>query len=603
MHNIYDLSAKVAKCVDTADLPPTDALELKQRLEHATLQHAFLKTLFDTLPDPAFLKDAEGHYVCMNKAAARWLGAKTPTDLIGMGAHDIFDKEHAEIITSEDQSIILTGKPVIEKSELRKSSDGSELWVSISKLPVPNAAGAITHIAGYRRKITESKSTEDYLRDARCILWTARVQKTGKEYKWHVTVVSSQIARMELGLRAESNDLWGGLASPEETQRMNENAILALRRNASGYENEFKIKGLDGSARHLREVVRITRITSAEWELVGVAMDVTEREQVEQELQKSLSIVSATVESTEDGVLVVNRQGEIVFLNSRFAEMWGIPEQILLSCDDSKAIDFSANLLVEPESFVKRVHEAYAQPDATFYDILKFKDGRVFERYSHPQRNKDKGEASGRVWVFRDISKRARLEEQLTAANARLIKLVKEDALTGLLNRRTVLESAELEWTRWLRSRKPFSVLMIDIDGFKKINDSFGHRTGDEALRLIADSLKANLRGLDMVGRYGGEEFIVILPETPLEGATVVAEKMLDGIRKLILMAGTERVPLTASIGVVAAMSQDKDIDGLIHRADLAMYVAKRGGKNAVVAKDDATELNSNANLIAVERK
>lgn len=590
MNKIYELTTDIARCIDRANLAPDAALELKKRLEQSTLEHAFLRTLFDTLPDPAFLKDAEGRYVCVNKAAARWLGVKNPADLVGMAANEIFEKDHADIISSEDHAIFLTGKPVLEKSEIRKNRDGSGQWVSISKVPVVNSEGAITHIAGYRRKITECKSTEDYLRDARCILWTARVQKAGKEYKWQVTVVSSQIARMELGLRAESNDLWGGLASPEETRRMNENAIVALRRNASGYENEFDIKGLDGSARHLREVVRITPVSTTEWELVGVAMDVTEQEQVEQKLQKSLSIVSATIESTEDGVLVVNTQGEIVFLNSRFAEMWGIPEQVLLSCDDSKAIDFAASLLVDPEAFVKKVQEAYAQPDATFYDILKFKDGRVFERYSHPQRNKDKGESSGRVWVFRDISKRARLEEQLTAANARLIKLVKEDALTGLLNRRTVLESAELEWTRWMRTHKPFSVLMIDIDSFKKINDSFGHRTGDDALRLIADSLKANLRGLDLVGRYGGEEFIVILPETPLEGATVVAEKMLNGIRKLNLVAGTQSIPLTASIGVVAAATYDKDIDALIHRADLAMYVAKHGGKNAVIAKDDAQQ-------------
>ncbi len=586
MDEFYDFTAKLARCVDTADLSPDDALKLKKRLEQVALEHVFFKTLFDTLPDPAFLKDAEGHYVCVNKAAARWLGVKKPTDLIGMGAQEIFDRDHAEIITSEDQAIFLTGKPVLEKSEICKCSDGSGFWVSISKVPVLDAAGRITHIAGYRRKITEHKTTEDYLCDARCILWTARVQKTGKEFKWQVTVVSSRIARLELGLCAESNDLWGGLASPEETRRMNEIALQALRRNASGYENEFVIKGLDGSARHLREVVRITPVSTTEWDLVGVAMDVTEQEQAEQELQKSLSIVSATVESTEDGVLVVNRESEIVFFNSRFAEMWGIPEQVILSCDDSKALDFAMNLLVDPDAFAKRVQEAYAQPDSVFYDILKFKDGRVFERYSHPQRTG--GESSGRVWVFRDISKRARMEEQLAAANARLIKLVKEDALTGLLNRRTVLESAELEWSRWLRTHKPFSVLLIDIDNFKKINDRFGHLTGDHALRLIADSLKASLRGLDMVGRYGGEEFIVILSETPLEGATVVAEKMLGAIRKLTLTAETESVPLTASIGVVAAAAHDKDIDALIHRADLAMYGAKRGGKNAVMTRDDA---------------
>ena len=184
------------------------------------------------------------------------------------------------------------------------------------------------------------------------------------------------------------------------------------------------------------------------------------------------------------------------------------------------------------------------------------------------------------------------MEEQLAAANARLIKLVKEDALTGLLNRRTVLEAAELEWARWQRSRKPFSVLLIDIDDFKKINDRFGHVTGDRALKLIADALKGTLRGLDLVGRYGGEEFIVILPETPIEGASVVAEKMLEGIRQLKLIASAQLVPLTGSIGAAAAKDVDKDIDALIHRADIAMYLAKRAGKNAVSAPVDVVNID-----------
>jgi diguanylate cyclase (GGDEF)-like protein/PAS domain S-box-containing protein len=386
-----------------------------------------------------------------------------------------------------------------------------------------------------------------------------------------------------LGLQENNNELWAGVVSPAELERMNETARNALRRNAAGYEQQFSIQSLDGSVRNLKEVVRITPLSSVEWELVGVAVDVTEQEQAEQELQKSLSIVSATIESTEDGVLVVNGQGKIIFFNTRFAEMWGIPEHIILSCDDDQAMQFAANLLVDPDSFMKRIEEAY-NSDAVFYDILKFKDGRVFERNSHPQRAGTEG--SGRVWVFRDISKRTRMEEQLAAANARLIKLVKEDTLTGLLNRRTVLESAELEWSRWQRTHKPFSVLLMDVDDFKRINDQYGHITGDRALKMIADSLRDSIRALDLTGRYGGEEFIVILPETPLEGAIVVAEKMLEGIRQLKLQVNLSTIQLTASIGAAAASIEDKDIDSLIHRADSAMYAAKRGGKNALCAKD-----------------
>ena len=591
---MYELAARLASFVESSGLPPDEITSLIRRLQQAAVEHAFFKTLIDALPDPAFLKDHEGRYSYINPAFVRWLGGKSTAELLGKTIDTLFDKPQAEEIKAEDQKVLATGTSILEKYESMKRADGIEVWVAVTKIPIADAAGELRYIAGFRREVTDRKKTEDFLHDivsnARCILWTARVTRADREFKWKVNVLSSRIARLELGLHENSNELWSSLASDEDMHKMNETATHALRRNASGYENEFAIRGLDGSVRNLREVVRITSVRPNEWDLVGVAMDVTEQEQAERELQKSLSIVSATVESTEDGVLVVNREGEIVFFNSRFAEMWGIPEHIILSCDDSLSLDFAMNLLVDPDAFIQRVEEAYSQPDAVFYDILKFKDGRVFERHSHPQRTGS--ENSGRVWIFRDISKRARMEEQLAAANARLIKLVKEDALTGLLNRRTVLEAAELEWARWQRSRKPFSVLLIDIDDFKKINDRFGHVTGDRALKLIADALKGTLRGLDLVGRYGGEEFIVILPETPIEGASVVAEKMLEGIRQLKLIASAQLVPLTGSIGAAAAKDVDKDIDALIHRADIAMYLAKRAGKNAVSAPVDVVNID-----------
>ncbi|HLX61868.1 MAG TPA: diguanylate cyclase [Planctomycetota bacterium] len=575
-----------------SSLSPPELDALKAQLERLGLENHFFKTIIDLMSDPVFLKDAKGNYLWVNKAVAQWLRVEDPATLIGKSADDIVDKVQAETIKIEDEGIIAGGKPILDKFESARRGDGAEVWVSITKAPLEDAAGNRAYIAGFRREATDRKKTEELLHDivsnARCILWTARVKKIEKSYKWQLNVLSSKIARTELGLNQDSNELWQGLVSAAESKRMSDTAVSALRRNAAGYENEFTIKGLDGTSRNLREVVRITPITTAEWALVGVAMDVTEQEQAEQELQKSLSIVSATIESTEDGVLVVNKQGKIIFFNTRFAEMWGIPEHIILSCDDTQALEYAMNMLVDPGSFMKKVEEAYSQPDAIFYDILRFKDGRVFERHSHPQRTG--GEAAGRVWVFRDISKRTRMEEQLAAVNARLIKLVKEDTLTSLLNRRTVLESAELEWSRWQRTKKPFSVLLIDIDDFKKINDKHGHITGDRALKLIADALKESVRGLDFVGRYGGEEFIVILPETPLDGAVVVAEKILESVRKVKLIAGAVQLPITASIGVVATTSQDKDIDALIHRADVAMYAAKRGGKNALRTKEDAPE-------------
>ncbi len=139
--------------------------------------------------------------------------------------------------------------------------------------------------------------------------------------------------------------------------------------------------------------------------------DVTERIVVEQELDRSLSLLKAALDATADGILVVDREGRIVTYNLRFVDMWRLPEKVVASRDDDKALGFVLDQLKDPEKFLKKVRELYDHPDAQSYDWLEFKDGRVFERYSGPQRVG--GRIVGRVWSFRDVSDRRRMEEIL----------------------------------------------------------------------------------------------------------------------------------------------------------------------------------------------
>jgi signal transduction histidine kinase len=142
--------------------------------------------------------------------------------------------------------------------------------------------------------------------------------------------------------------------------------------------------------------------------------DINLRKRAAAELDNSVSLLKATLESTQDGLLVVDSNGKIVQFNQKFIDMWKIPEEILATGEDNDALAYVKNELINPDTFLENVKHLYADPDATSFDLLEFKDGRFFERYSQPQ--KISGKSVGRVWSFRDISKRKRVETDLIAA-------------------------------------------------------------------------------------------------------------------------------------------------------------------------------------------
>ena len=177
--------------------------------------------------------------------------------------------------------------------------------------------------------------------------------------------------------------------------------------------------------------------------------------------------------------------------------------------------------------------------------------------------------------------------------NARLHDIVQwqaiTDELTGLVNRRRFLEALRSEITRGRRLGGRLSVVLADLDGFKSINDRFGHHAGDEVLIAFADLLRAHGRDVDVAARLGGEEFAILLPETGLEGASAVADRLRRSLAELRIRVGIgEEVSVTASFGV-AELGDAQSVDGLLRAADSALYRAKERGKNRVeLAGEDA---------------
>lgn len=182
------------------------------------------------------------------------------------------------------------------------------------------------------------------------------------------------------------------------------------------------------------------------------------------------------------------------------------------------------------------------------------------------------------------------LRIQLTMLRQReeLRALATTDALTGIANRGHLMNIGVQEFGRARRYGQALSVLMLDIDRFKSVNDRWGHPTGDQVIHVVAQTLRSMARGQDLAGRLGGEEFALLLPATPLAGARAIAERLRQSVQDSVsVQAGDgEVVRFTVSIGVAALAAQDADFDSLLQRADRALYLAKDGGRNRVALLD-----------------
>lgn len=303
----------------------------------------------------------------------------------------------------------------------------------------------------------------------------------------------------------------------------------------------------------------------------GTVEDITGRKRAEEELERSLSLLQATLESTADGILVADVQGKMVSFNRKFAQMWQLPQSIIESQDDLQTSIFVLDQLKDPEGFLTKTKELSRQQDAESYDILELRDERIFERYSQLQQIG--GRRVGRVWSFRDITARKLAEERL-----RYDAL--HDTLTGLPNRTLFMDQLEraLEQIKQCEDNL-FAVLFIDLDRFKVVNDSLGHVVGDQLLIAIARRLEACLHPSDTVARLGGDEFTILL--TNIQDLSDVIEVVNQIQAKLALpfTLSMHEVFATASIGITLGATGYERPEDLLRDTDTAMYRAKALGK------------------------
>ena len=299
----------------------------------------------------------------------------------------------------------------------------------------------------------------------------------------------------------------------------------------------------------------------------------------------------AIVENMSDGVLVVDVQNRIVDINPA-----GIS---LLALSGSSPIGFPLNQL--PITWPDQVPQFLQNTHLQCEIIAGPPPARYFELHIEPLFG-SRQQAKGHLIVFRDITKRKQDEEALQNANLQLHRQLEEieklqttlheqaihDALTGLFNRRFMDDVLKRESFRADRHQHPLSILMIEVDSFKNFNDTYGHDAGDLVLRQVAELMRDSTRTDDIACRFGGDEFVLILPETPLEAARLCAERVRANMANLHLEYQELRLePVTLSIGVASFPQHGETVQMVLRASDKAMYQAKQAGKNRVVTAFD----------------
>ena len=298
------------------------------------------------------------------------------------------------------------------------------------------------------------------------------------------------------------------------------------------------------------------------------------------------ALIHEAIQNTPDGIGIFDPEDRLVFTNAALADVFS------MSADQSIGLSFGdlirhlykvgGGINLETDDIEQWLHEAFKNRRSSSFRSFQTdtSDGRWLQLTE--QLTDD-----GHMFVyFTDITEQKRVEAKLQGLSNKLKELAETDELTGLNNRRNFLYLAEKELRRCQRLGQRVALLLMDIDYFKQINDSYGHQQGDYVLRHISDELQKALREYDVLGRIGGEEFALLIPQVQSKRAFMIAERLREIVAAIVFDDPLAEVRVSISVGVASCATADEPINSLIGRADKALYEAKHSGRNCCKAAD-----------------
>lgn len=298
---------------------------------------------------------------------------------------------------------------------------------------------------------------------------------------------------------------------------------------------------------------------------------------------KQFLIVSESLEKTKNAVCIIDSNLTFTFCNQVMTDLIGLSHQQVIGRPQDEVIEqahrqgtgvnLEGQTLNEFLDFIRSNQRQYSQHEF----VLPTMDNKYYKLSRITI-------SSGEHVVFgTDITELVDTQKQLEQTLEQLDSLANTCDLSGIPNRRHIMDCLNKEFCRAKRYGSTFAVVIADIDHFKKVNDTYGHGVGDQAIIHFAELISENLRDSDMIGRVGGEEFAILLPNTNLQQAQIYADRVREEVANTPLVLGSkERLALTSSFGLAEFSATDKSVSDLFNRADKALYKAKEAGRNQV---------------------
>ena len=492
------------------------------------------------------------------------------------------------------------------------TANGKVKWVRERAEMESDAEGNVLRAIGTVQDITERRQMEEALRESEEKYRTV-ADFTYDWEAWHAPdgaylYISPSCERISGYTAAQflaDANLMVKITHPDDQSMVSEHLYAVIHHSTEqDSQLDFRIVTLGGEIRWINHHCTAVYSKSGQW--LGRResnRDITIRKLAEGRILQIANELQGTLDTVTAGIShITNRKVE--WANAAYDEMFGY------SIGETRGME-TALLYPDRASFERLGQEAYPQLWAgktytTEMEMLKKNGTRFWCNLTGRALNVAQP-AEGSIWMSRDITERKQVEAELHRSNVALSaahqelqksyllekQLARTDMLTGINNRGYLFELAAREFNVAMRYQLSFSIIMFDIDYFKRINDSFGHLMGDLVLQKVTQAVCAEIRSADLIGRYGGDEFIVLMPQTTAQEALPLAERIHASVATLRIATDKDLLTVTISIGIaqmeytaVPEPGLADSVEGLFLRADKALYKAKQAGRNRTVIFD-----------------